>query len=78
MVSADTCHLPAAPVDVLGHHAVRLGELDERTGRGRHEAESVKRHDGFGAGDRNRTRDILLTRRMLYQLSYTGSVRRTS
>jgi hypothetical protein len=30
------------------------------------------------AGDRNRTRDILLTRKALYQLSYTGKVRRTS
>ena len=30
------------------------------------------------AGDRNRTRDILLTRKALYQLSYTGMVRRTS
>ena len=30
------------------------------------------------AGDRSRTRDISLTRRTLYQLSYTGEVRRTS
>jgi hypothetical protein len=27
-----------------------------------------------GAGDRSRTRDILLTREALYQLSYTGEV----
>jgi len=31
----------------------------------------------IGAGDRSRTRDILLTREALYQLSYTG-MRRTS
>ena len=26
----------------------------------------------FGAGNRNRTRDLLLTRQLLYLLSYTG------
>ncbi len=28
---------------------------------------------GMGAGDRSRTRDILITSEALYQLSYTGT-----
>ena len=28
----------------------------------------------FGAGNRNRTRDLLLTRQLLYLLSYTGKL----
>ena len=29
---------------------------------------------GNGAGDRSRTRDLLITNQLLYQLSYTGLV----
>ena len=38
-------------------------------------SQSVKDHPGpyiLGAGDRSRTRDILITSEALYQLSYTG------
>ena len=45
---------PSAPVGVLRHDAVRLRELDERAGRGRHGPESVSLRDGHvtRAGDR--------------------------
>lgn len=29
-----------------------------------------------GAGERNRTPDLLITKQLLYRLSYTGTVRR--
>ena len=33
--------------------------------------------DIFGAGERNRTLDLLITNELLYQLSYTGVSRET-
>lgn len=37
-------------------------------------AKVVPFDEGGGAGDRNRTRDLLFTRQLLYQLSYTGTL----
>ena len=31
-------------------------------------------HQGYGAGDRSRTHDLLITSQLLYQLSYTGII----
>lgn len=33
--------------------------------------------EGDGAGDMNRTRDLLITNELLYRLSYTGTVHRS-
>ena len=34
---------------------------------------TMPRHGKIGAGTRSRTRDLLITNQLLYQLSYTGN-----
>ena len=64
--------LAALPRRLSHFHGLGCGRVTA-TAPGR--ARSILDFDRYGAGDRNRTRDLPLTRRLLYQLSYAGAKR---
>ncbi len=55
---------------MFGRHALLAWYVQSPKKKG---LQSLQAFDLYGAGTRNRTRDLLITSQLLYQLSYTGN-----
>jgi hypothetical protein len=62
--------------DLAGYHRISKNPQNEKTRQkaGFRGVQAISDTQGalYGAGTRNRTRDLLITSQLLYQLSYTG------
>ena len=56
-----------------GRKVVNKNSLNRSKKRSEGEVEESKAREENGAGTKSRTRDLLITSQLLYQLSYTGT-----